>query len=227
MDQEDRSMTMLVRKELREVLGIAAIALGAYLVLVASLLGTKLFAWVPGLPHEMEPVPFASGGFTGSFARVTAVFAVALGFRQSAWESVRGTYLFLLHRPVRRDAIFLAKLATGMMVLLVCASVPILFYTWWAAVPGHHPSSFAWSMTVPAWRVAFLTPLVYLGAFLSGIRPARWIGTRLLPLAASLSLVLLLGFIPYWWLLGLPLALVLYVLLVTNVCFVARVRDYA
>jgi len=220
-------MTMLVRKELREVLGIAAVALGAYLVLVASLLGTKLFAWVPGVPHGMETIPFASGEFTGSFTLVTVVFAAALGFRQSAWESVRGTYLFLLHRPVRRDAIFLTKLATGAVVLLVCASVPIVFYTWWAAVPGHHPSPFAWSMTVPAWRLAFLMPLVYLGAFLSGIRPARWLGTRLLPLAASLLFVVLLNVIPYWWLLGLPLALVLYAVLVTNVCFVSRVRDYA
>jgi hypothetical protein len=32
---------------------------------------------------------------------------------------------------------------------------------------------------------------------------------------------------PYWWLFGLPLALLLYALLVKNVCFVGRVRDYA
>jgi len=219
-------MTMLVRKELREVLGIAAVALGAYLVLVASLLGTKVFAWVPGL-HGTEEVPFVSGGFTGLFTLVTAVFAAALGFRQSAWESARGTYLFLLHRPVPRDAIFLTKLATGIVVLVVCASVPVVLYTWWAAVPGHHPSPFAWSMTGEAWRLVFLMPLLYLGAFLSGIRPARWLGTRLLPLAAALLFLVLLSVIPYWWLLGLPLALVLYLLLVANVCFVARVRDYA
>jgi hypothetical protein len=221
-------MTTLLYKELRDVLGIALIALGAYLVLLAGLLGSRLLSsWNPGLSYGVDAIPFVNTSFTSFFTVVTAVFAAALGFRQSASESVRGTYLFLLHRPLWRNTIFLTKLAAGTGVLLLCASAPILFYTWWAAVPGHHPSPFAWSMTLPAWRMAFLMPLVYLGAFLSGIRPGRWLGTRLLPLAASVLFLVLLNIMPYWWVCGLPLALLLYVLLVTNICFVGRVRDYA
>jgi hypothetical protein len=82
-------------------------------------------------------------------------------------------------------------------------------------------------MTGPVWRLAFLMPLLYLGAFLSGLRPARWFGTRLLPLVAAVVLLVLLDILPWWWSLGFPLAVLLYGLLVTNVCFVARVRDYA
>jgi hypothetical protein len=33
--------------------------------------------------------------------------------------------------------------------------------------------------------------------------------------------------LPWWWYAGLPVALVLYGLLAANVCYVARVRDYA
>jgi hypothetical protein len=221
-------MRALALKELREVFGITAVALGCYLALVVNLMGAKVFDWVPGMPAGTEEVPFTGTGFAAFFAIVSVVFAVALGFRQSAWESARGTYLFLLHRPLRREAIFLTKLAVGAGVLLGGASLPIVLYAAWAAVPGHHPSPFAWSMTAPAWQLALLMPLLYLGAFLSGLRPARWFGTRLLPLVACLALmVLLLDAVPWWWFLGLPLTLASYALLAANVCYVARVREYA
>jgi hypothetical protein len=219
-------MRALALKELRESAGIAAAALAGYLALVVSLMGAKVFHWVPGLPWGTHGAPFSGGEFANSFAWVSVMFAVALGFRQSAWESARGTFLFLLHRPVSRRAVLLTKLAVGVGILFFCASLPIVLYSWWAAVPGHHPSPFAWSMTGPAWQQALLIPLMYLGAFLSGLRPARWFGTRLLPLAGSAGLMLLLGSLA-WWSVSLPLAVLLYGLLVANICFVARVRDYA
>jgi hypothetical protein len=220
-------MTALARKELREIFGITAAALGCYLALVVNAMGAKVFDWVPGVPVGTQEVPFTGSGFTTFFTLISVIFAVALGFRQSAWESAKGTYLFLLHRPLRRDTIFLTKLATGAGVLLVGASLPVAAYAAWAAVPGHHASPFEWSMTGPTWRMTFLLPLLYLGAFLSGLRPARWFGTRLLPLAATLVAFALLDATSWWWLVRLPLALVLYGLLVANICYVARVRDYA
>lgn len=220
-------MRALAWKELREVLGIAAVALGCYLALVVNAMGARVFDWVPGMPAGTREVPFTGGGFSYFFIFISVVFAVALGFRQSAWESSRGTFLFLLHRPLRRETIFLTKLATGASVLLFCASLPIVLYGAWAAVPGHHSSPFEWSMTGPTWRLTFLLPLLYLGAFLSGLRPARWFGTRLLPLLAALVCLVLLNIAPWWWMLGFPLALLLYGLLAANICFVGQVRDYA
>ena len=219
-------MKALALKELREVFGIAAAALGGYLALAASLMGAKVFDWFPAMPSGTHEVPFTGSGFATLFTFISVAFAIALGFRQSAWESGRGTYLFLLHRPVPRDAIFLTKLATGVGVLFACAAAPILLYAGWAALPGTHPGPFAWSMTEPAWQIALLMPLLYLGAFLSGLRPARWFGTRLLPLVAAAALLVLLCMLP-WWALTLPLGALLYGLLVANVCFVARARDYA
>jgi hypothetical protein len=219
-------MRALALKELREVFGIAAAALGCYLALAVNAMGAKVFDWVPGMPAGTEEVPF-TGGFNGFFVFLSVLFAVALGFRQSAWESSRGTYLYLLHRPLGRDAVFLTKLATGVGVLLACGSVPIVLYAAWAAVPGHHPSPFEWSMTGAVWRLLFLMPLLYLGAFLSGLRPGRWFGTRLLPLVASVVFLVGLNVLPWWWPLAFPLAVVLCGLLAANVCFVAGVRDYA
>ncbi len=219
-------MKALALKELREVGGITAVALLAYLALVVSLMGASVFDWIPGMPAGTREVPFTGYGFTSYFLVISVLFAVALGFRQSAVESARGTFLFLLQRPLSRDRIFLTKLGIGAGVLLAGAGVPIVLYAAWAAVPGHHASPFEWSMTTSTWRLAFLMPLLYLGAFQSGLRPARWFGTRLLPLLATVVFVVLLDHVP-WWSLGLPLTLLLYALLAANICFVARNRDYA
>jgi ABC-type transport system involved in multi-copper enzyme maturation permease subunit len=219
-------MRALMRKELREVFGIAAAALGCYLALVASLMGAKVFDWVPGMPNGTNEVPFVGSEFTTMFLVVSVVFAVALGFRQSAWESSQGTYLFLLHRPLARDRVFLVKLFVGGGVLLISAGLPIVVYGWWAATPGTHPGPFEWSMAAPTAQLALLMPLLYLGAFLSGLRPGRWFGTRLFPLAASVVFLVVLYNLP-WWILGLPLAVALYAMLGLTVCHVARVREYA
>jgi ABC-type transport system involved in multi-copper enzyme maturation permease subunit len=219
-------MRALVRKELREVFGIAAAALGCYLALVASLMGAKVFDWVPGMPHGTTEVPFVGNEFTLLFLLVSVVFAVALGFRQSAWESSQGTYLFLLHRPLARGRIFLVKLLTGGGLLLACSALPIGLYGGWAATPGTHPGPFEWSMAGPAVQFALLMPLLYLGAFLSGLRPGRWFGTRLFPLVASVVFLAALWNLP-WWALGLPLAVVTAAGMGVAILHVAAVRDYA
>lgn len=219
-------MKSLIFKELREIAAIALAALAGYLALVVNLMGARIFDWVPGMPNGTHEVPFTGYAFMLFFLVVSVVFAVVLGFRQSAWESASGTYLYLLHLPRSREAIFLTKLATGMVVLFVCAASPIVAYGWWASVPGHHAGPFEWSMTVPAWQMAMLVPVLYLGAFLSGLRPAWWFGTRLFPLIASGACLIALALTP-WWFVWVPLAVLLYAVLISNVCHVARVRDYA
>lgn len=223
-------MKALAWKELREIFIIMAGALAWYLALVVNVMGTKVFNWMPVMPQGTFGIPFLDEGFPRFHILISAIFAIALGFRQSASESSRGTYLFLLHRPIRRETVFLIKLATGSAVYLLCASLPILLYAWWAILPGHNPAPFEWSMTASTWECMFLMILLYLGAFLSGLRPARWFGTRLLPLSGSLMLSLMLGVtLPgaKWWYLGFPLSLIAGALLIANICFVARVRDYA
>jgi hypothetical protein len=214
----------LVIKELREVYWIAAVAVAAYLVAVSAQIGVQPFARLA--PASGAQAPFAGASFVVAFGGVSAAFAVVLGLRQSAWEGGRGLYLFLLHRPLRRETIFLAKLATGAALLLVGAGGPFLWYVVWAATPGHHPSPFEWSMTDQAWRVYLLTPLLYLGAFLSGLRPADWFGTRLLPLAAGAGLGVVLVVVP-WWPVALAAGAALYAALVAAICHVARTRDYS
>ena len=146
----------IVRKELRETWAFAALALGLYLVFVGKLTGkaspllTPIFRWVPGINVEQPDVPFVADSFLAMYLFIGATLAIALGFRQSAWEPSQGTALYLLHVPLARQTIFLTKLVTGIGLLLLCTLLPILIYAAWAAMPGTHPGPFEWMMTGPA-----------------------------------------------------------------------------
>jgi len=230
----------LARKEIRECLWIATAALAAYLYLVARQTGwdagvlnlvTDLLG-VVRIGVGVDDVPFVSAPgnemrFVGQFAVVSALLAIVLGFRQTSGETLHGTYVLLFHLPAPRIRLVYGKLCVGLLVYLVCGTVPILLYGVWAATPGTHASPFYWSMTVPAWITWFSMTALYLAAFLSGLRPARWYGSRLAPLAAcGLPLpVVLVGDLP-WWLAGL-IVLVADVVLVICIRQVASERDYS
>lgn len=219
----------LAIKEMREVLGIAFLGMGAELFLVAGVIGLEPFAYAADTVLGRQfAIPFLNPNYFAFSCIIASVLALALGFRQSAAENVQGRYQFLLHRPIRREAIFLTKLGIGLAVFLVCTSVPILLYAFWAAIPGTHPSPFEWSMTEQTWQACVVVPLLYLGAFLCGLRPARWFGTRLLPLAPFCLPVILLTVQASWpWPLVLPALAVVYAALVSNICHVASTRDFS
>jgi ABC-type transport system involved in multi-copper enzyme maturation permease subunit len=226
----------IVRKDLRESRLFAALALGLYLVYLSKVTTTWgraltgffdwLFDWLPGMSGELADVPFVQGDFLSMEFFIGFVLAIALGFRQSAWEPSQGTALYLLHLPLPRRTIFLTKLLTGMGLLMVCTLAPILIYATWASLPRTHAGPFEWSMTGPAFRIWLLLPLVYLGAFASGIRPARWIGSRLLPLVAVAIPGIYLYILPHWWLIAFPLLLLVAAVLVSDILWEAETRDF-
>ena len=213
----------LAIKELRETGWIALVALLLYVGYISSAMGIQLLPWV-GVRGDQ--IPFVSDGLFTSFAVVTGLLAVALGFRQTVWESVMGTDKFLLHRPIGRSRQVGMKLLTGCSLLLVCSSLPILFYGWWAATPGNHASPFEWSMTFPFWTATVTMSTIYFASFLSGLRPGRWYGTRLLPLAAVGAVAVV--FLSAPWLSDLEFLLIAAVdgLLVAIIMLVSRTRDY-
>ena len=120
----------------------------------------------------------------------------------------------------------MTKLLTGIGVLLGCTLLPIVAYAAWAATPGTHPGPFEWMMTGGAFRTWLLLPLVYLGAFASGIRPGRWFGSRLLPLASIVVPAAFSRAVSSWWLVGLPLLLLVAAALVSDILVETEARDF-
>jgi hypothetical protein len=222
----------IVYKELRETLWIGATALVVF--------GFVVGAFTDAIPQSMyvravvtldlaarEPVPFLNDGFPADFLILAALFAAALGIRQTLLESVGGTWLVLLNRPIRFERVVGLKLITGAAIYLVIAALPILWYGCWAAAPGTHASPFFWSMTWPTWSTWLSLVVIYLGAFLTGIRPGRWIGSRALPLAGAIYLVALIQAAPWGWPMSLAATPVVAVIFVCSILYVARTRDFS
>jgi hypothetical protein len=214
----------LAYKEFRETLGIAAIGLVALVGVAAASIGFNPLPGVLGYAR-MGTIPFVSDTFGSRFAVVACGLALALGFRQSIGDFLGDAQLFLLHRPATRGRIYATKLFVGLAIYLVCGVVPIAMFAAWAATPGTHASPFEWSMTSASWVTWLVMTAVYLGAFLSGIRPGAWFGTRLAPLAAAASLAMLVSLC--WFPLALVLVAALDVLLIYMILTVADSREFA
>jgi len=212
----------LVIKELRESAGLVALAAMGTAYALAELTATRLVPWQSS---RLYHYPFVDDTLSFYFALVAGGLATALGLKQTAWELGQGTANFLLHRPVSRRRIFGYKLATGAGLVLFVSSLMILIYAWWAATPGHFEAPFYWSMTFPAWRMWIAMPCVYLGAFLAGIRPGRWFGSRLVPLVAGILFAVGAANAPWFWLSALLSAAASAVLLV-GVFYYVYQRDY-
>jgi ABC-type transport system involved in multi-copper enzyme maturation permease subunit len=173
----------LVIKELRESAGIVVLAVLAMAYVLAELTATQLLPWQSS---RLYNYPFVYDSLSFYFWIVVGGLAIALGFRQTAWELGQGTYFFLLHRPIRRRRIFALKLLVGAVLVMLIGVMLVGLYAGWASTPGEFDGPFFWSMTVPAWQLCLAAPPLYFGAFLSGIRPGRWYGSRLLPLVAGI-----------------------------------------
>ncbi len=214
----------LVQKESRELLPLVILGVVLELYLACTATGMRLGFFEA---NKIGPIPFVSDESIPLFFYVAGGLALALGLWQTMLESTRGTFQFLLHRPLDRDAIFGAKLLVGGVACFVVALLPVTCFALWAATPGTHASPFDWSMTVWAWLLCVQMPLVYLASFLSGLRPARWFGSRFLPLAAAVSILLALQLLRDWPWTVLATSLVVEALFVAVILWVGRTRDFS
>lgn len=213
----------LLIKELRESAGLLAVAALACVLSLAVLTGFPILPWPS---NQLQSLPFVTDELGFFFWLVGGGLAILLGLKQTAWEAGQGTYYFLLHRPIERWKVFGLKMAFGTAVLLSLMGLFLLAYAAWAATPGNHDAPFFWSMTAPAWKLWFSLPLLYLGAFLSGIRPARWFGTKLAPIAAAIVMAMFVAYAPWYLAIG-PLGWGLWVALtLSGVFYYVRNRDY-
>jgi hypothetical protein len=82
-------------------------------------------------------------------------------------------------------------------------------------------------MTTDCWKALGVISLLYFGAFLTGIRPGRWYGTRLFPLIAAGIVALFLEAFPPWPLVRFAAGLLVAACLAALIDFTARERDFS
>lgn len=218
-------LKQLAIKELRELAGLAALALVAGLYVAGYYMRLRVMPWQYAPADTLSYIPFVSESFADDLVLFLASVAIVFGLKQSWWESRQNTYHFLLHRPLSWRAIFTTKLVIGNALVLLIGAATVLFYARWAAMPGNHASPFEWSMTKESWWAVLSAVVVYQGAFLSGIHPGNWFGAKLLPLAAACGYAYGVSYLP-WWSASVPaLALGVVVGLLT-IFYYVRQRDY-
>ncbi len=182
-------------------------------------------AYPLGIYEQSRNIPFIASGFGYLSTICMGALAISLGFKQSLWEDLRGTYYFLLHRPISRRKIFATKIAVGISAILAIYAIAILVHGWWGATPATHGGPFEWSMSLVAWRYVLVFPLLYLGAFLSGLRPALWYGTRFAPLLAAILWSVFIANVPFWSV-AVVMAIVGYGFTLAGIIYFATERDF-
>jgi hypothetical protein len=172
----------LVWKEFRELLPVIVAAATAEALLVTVVLHT----WKG--PRSNYDVAGLQAIWVFLYA-VALLFAVAAGLWQTGREALGSYYQFMLHRPLGRKAIFATKIAFGALACLFVVGVPAVWFATWAL---HELGLSADWFVRAAWSLFSGILLLYLGAFLSGLRPALWYGSRFIPLFAGVAFYIFL-----------------------------------
>lgn len=168
-------MKMMLWKEWRELIRWAPLPLIAFSLAIYSILPG------PGIRYNN----FISE-LSVAVAMTGAVTAILMALLQTLPESRSDSRGLLLSRPVSRKQIFAAKTIVAATIYGLCLGIPLLYTTFWVM------------MVAPETRP--MQPVQVLAGLIVGVscfachpatcwmvsRPARWVGTRTLPLVAAI-----------------------------------------
>ena len=168
-------MSALLWKEFRETVRWFPLCL---LLMIAMIWST-----IPGL-NGIYLVSRLSGNLASSVGIGAIVTSIAFAIAQFALDQRDSARGYLLHRRLSGKQIFQAKFVVGAGLYAAAVFVPLIvaaIYLEWIG-PERLPTS--WLQTVPAFAVGFYCFSFYFGTSMVLCRPARWFGTRLVPIAA-------------------------------------------
>ena len=181
-------MKTLIRKELRENFIVAVVAFVIFtFCMVVAYHNRNLSSSDPLLA-----VPSAANF-------LCAIFGAVLGWLQIHNERHPDLWAFLIHRPVPRARILMAKVIAGLCLYSLGAGLPFLGLLVMVRIPGHIAAPFEWGMVLP-FTAFFLAGIVYYFAgILTGVRQARWYLSRGLGLGVGIVVSVAITFAPEFW----------------------------
>lgn len=176
-------MKTIFQKDLRENFKIALIGLAIFSLLLIdayqgstgslrNLLGHNGSVLVSSLQPLLTRLLLTEAAF------FCAIFGAGLGWLQTRNEAHRDLWAFLIHRPVSRTAIFQAKSAAGLCLYVSGAGLPLLVLVLVVQMPGHVAAPFEWPMVLPLLAIFLTGVSFYFAGLLTGLRQARWFGSR-------------------------------------------------
>jgi ABC-type transport system involved in multi-copper enzyme maturation permease subunit len=199
-------MKALILKELRENLKLGVIGL---VMAVAVVAGTQIYylnlikdiasgvSVAQNYSYRLQPL--TSGNFEAFSGLLCVLVGLMIGWFQIHNERHRDLWAFLVHRPVTRTTIFLSKAIAGLLLYALAVGLPLGYFVLWVRMPGQVAAPFEWGM---GWLplAAFLSGVAwYFAGMLTGLRQARWYGSRGLGLAAALlAMIAIYSGLPFW-----------------------------
>jgi len=164
-------MRAIIWTELRENLKWAVLVLIITWLAVAIALTFREFM-------EYKPANFWFGPGNVGFTLGAALGGLLLGIFQVVFESGKNSWAFLVHRPLSRTGIFLAKAISGLGLLYLAAGTP-LFFMALCGLTGHWAAPFSAAMALPAVLDILSGAVYYFAGMMIALRCARWYGSRL------------------------------------------------
>ena len=142
-----------------------------------------LWRWVPGVDDVLMAENLSSN--LESVGMAASIIATALAGAQFAFDQKTSARAFLLHRKQTARQIFHAKVAVGALFYALAVFVPLTYTAFYLEWMGPERLPTTWYQAVPAIARSFYCFSLYFGVIWVICRPARWLGTRLLPLFGS------------------------------------------
>jgi hypothetical protein len=186
-------MRTLVWKEVRENVKLAA--LGG---VIHTLLLVGQYRSYVASPNDISQ-PLATPDLLWTTIWFCGIFGAVLGWLQIHNERRPDLWAFLLHRPLTRTQVFLAKTLAGLGIYTAVVALPLLGFIIWALWPGHVAAPFELRMLRPLAATLLSGTAFYFAGMLTGLRQARWYGSRALSLGMALIVCVLMNMRPVWW----------------------------
>ena len=186
-------MNAFLRKEFRESV--------RWLPLGWLLMGGMLWMTLPGL-DQLSRVTQLSIGLGVLMAVCASIIALGLSIAQFGPDQRIAARAFLLHRGLSTKQLYQGKLIIGCAVYALAVWLPLLIATLYLEWIGPLRLPTSARQTIPAWVASVYAFSFYFGGSMVACSNARWLGTRILPLAMSalvtLSSMVIIGVPPLW-----------------------------
>lgn len=186
-------MNQLLWKEIRELTKWALLGLILFFIACFYALSTA------GKESYSYDITFCHSTFLMITSFGYALFGIALACLQLIPEFSRDQWATLLHRPVARSRVLLAKALVGLAIYMLCTLLPLAASVVYVTTPGNFAAPFTPPLLLPAisdWCVGLC---FYALTLLMCLHKGRWIGSQgILAIAgAYIFIVHLLPYVPF------------------------------
>lgn len=189
-------MQAIVIKELRENLRwlpIGVLIIGVFVWLVTP----------TGITYTQTTT---TDSITLSCSMGAALYAILLGALQSIFDLSDKQRGFLFHRSVSKNEVLYGKVIAGALLFSLACAIPLTCLALWFAWMGLEYLPVRPAQVIPSLLMCVACFSLHPATLVCVDRPARWFGTKLLPLVAVAMPLVIVPFIlrsgtsTFWWL---------------------------